>query len=116
MIGGGSASPFSLQEENVDENSKTDTIERALMLLKLDLGLSSTARDEYFKTLIGACQSELEKKFRLDLTDLEDMILLTDFSVWRYRSRISGDPMPENLKFRIRNRSARGRVKDGKIS
>lgn len=92
-----------------------DDISNVLKMLKYDLGLSSTAKDEYFQELIRACKSELEKKFRLDITDTEDMMLLCDYAVWRYRNRISGNAMPENLTYRIRNRSIRGRVADGTI-
>lgn len=86
-----------------------------LQMVKYDLGLSSTARDEYLKGLISGCESELKRKFELDTQNTEDMMLLSDFAAWRYRNRISGNAMPENLTYRIRNRTIRGRVMDGTV-
>lgn len=84
--------------------------QKVLALFKHDLGITSTAKDEYFKSLISACKTELEKKFPINLSEIEDMMLLSDFSAWRYRNRISGEAIPRNITERIRNRSIRGRL------
>lgn len=92
-----------------------EEMKKALTLFKLDLGLTSTARDEYFKSMIEACKKELEKKFKLNIKETDDLFLLCDFSAWQYRHRINGEDMPRNLLERIRNRSIRGRL-SGTIS
>lgn len=93
-----------------------EEMKKVLTLFKLDLGLTSTARDDYFESMIEACYKELEKKFKLNIKETEDLMLLCDYSAWKYRHRINGEDMPRNLLDRIRNRSIRGRLRSGTIS
>lgn len=83
-----------------------------LKLFKLDIGIKSEIKDELFRSLIKAAADELNAKFPLNLESAEDQILLTDFAAWKYRTRTEGPEISVNLQYRIRNRIARGRVKD----
>lgn len=87
-----------------------DSMETVLQLLKYDLGISSEARDIYLKALIEANQKEIEKKgFDLNLTDVEDQMLLADYSAWKYRKRNEDVQLANNLRQRIQDRIVKAR-------
>lgn len=75
-----------------------------LNLLKQNLGIKGSARDGYFLSLIRANLGELSRK-GITLTDsVDDLALVSDYSAWFYRKRETGEPLPENLRLRIKNR------------
>lgn len=81
-----------------------------LQMFKLDLGITHTARDTFFTNFLLAQQKELEAKgFMLDLTTTEDIMLLSDYSVWIYRNRDKDVDVSKNLQLRIRNRVVKER-------
>lgn len=86
-----------------------------LPLFKMDLGITSTVKDDYFVKLIESAVSELDKKFSVDIGSIEDIMLISDYAAWRYRKRQSDEPISKNLNMRIRNRIARRRAQDGPI-
>lgn len=87
-----------------------DSMETVLQLLKYDLGISSEARDIYLKALIEANQKEIEKKgIDLTLTDVEDQMLLVDYSAWKYRKRNEDVQLANNLRQRIQDRIVKAR-------
>lgn len=87
-----------------------DSMETVLQLLKYDLGISSEARDIYLKALIEANQKEIEKKgIDLTLTDVEDQMLLADYSAWKYRKRNEDVQLANNLRQRIQDRIVKAR-------
>ena len=76
-----------------------------LSLLKIDLGITHTLRDTFFTALLGAAQTEIESKgITLDLANIEDQMLLSDYAAWKYRKRQEDVGMSQNLSSRIRNR------------
>ncbi len=80
-------------------------METVLALFKVDLGITHTLRDVYFNSLLLSCKGEIEKKgIILDLTNVEDQMLICDFALWRYRNRTEDIGLSKNLTFRIRNR------------
>lgn len=87
-------------------------METVLQLLKIDLGISHNVRDAFFTALLLSSQKELEQKgIPLELTRIEDQILLSDYSAWVYRKRTENIPLSQNLQFRIRNRVVKERAK-----
>lgn len=89
-------------------------METVLSLLKIDLGITHTLRDVYFNAQLEACNAELSRKgIKLDLTNVEDQILLSDYTVWKYRNRMDNIPISQNLQWRIRNRIVKERSKYG---
>ena len=87
-------------------------METVLNLLKIDLGITHNLRDAFFTVQIAACKGEIERMgISLDLTNVEDQMLLSDFAAWRYRNRTEDIPLANNLRHRIRNRIVRGRAK-----
>ena len=86
-------------------------METVLQMLKIDLGISHTLRDAYFNKLIEGCKAEIEgKKITLDLTKSEDIMLLSDYSAWRYRTRTEDAGLPQNIYFRLMNAKVKGRA------
>ncbi|MDO5559416.1 MAG: hypothetical protein Q4F95_07435 [Oscillospiraceae bacterium] len=75
-----------------------------LNLLKIDLGISHTARDAYLNNKIAGCQEELrDKGITLDLTKADDVMLLSDYTAWQYRHRAENIPLSKSLDLRIKN-------------
>jgi len=82
-----------------------------LPLLKMDLGITHSLRDEYFLNLLKGAKNEIERKgFELDLADIEDQVLLVDYTAWNYRKRQEDVPLARNIQARIRNRIIKERV------
>lgn len=80
-------------------------------MLKIDLGISHSLRDVYFNKLIDGCNKEIAGKgITLDLTDTEDIMLLSDYSAWRYRTRTEDADLPQNLYYRLMNKKTKERA------
>lgn len=85
-------------------------METVLQLLKLDLGISSDSRDTFFNAYIEAARCEIERKgFEIKLDEVEDQILLSDYTAWKYRKRTEDVPLANNLKKRIVDRIVKAR-------
>lgn len=86
-----------------------------LELLKTDLGITITKRDDYFTSLLDAAKGELERKgIEIDYASspVDDIFLLVDYTAWTYRKRNDGLALPMNLRVRIWNRIMRNRAGD----
>ena len=89
-----------------------EQINEVLKLLKLDLGIKSTARDEYYTAVLQSNAKVLEKSgVKLDLSKSEDAMLLSDYCAWIIRHKETGEEMPKYLERRINNRKIKGRAK-----
>lgn len=94
-------------------------MEQVLAMFKADLGIISTARDNYFTNFIAAKKAELEEKgIKLLIekdggteANIEDIMLLSDYAAWCYRKRTENIPLSNNLRWRIRNRIVKARSK-----
>lgn len=85
-------------------------MEQILKIFKMDLGITSTARDDYFGNLINSCIKELEAKgIPSNENDAEYMMLVSDYAAWRYRKREENTGLPANIKMRIRDRQIKAR-------
>jgi hypothetical protein len=85
-------------------------LEEVLILFKADLGISSTAKDNYFSKHIENCKAEIENKgITLDLVNTEDIMLLADYASWNYRKRMDNVPLSNNLQSRLNNRKVKAR-------
>lgn len=83
----------------------------ALDLLKNDLGIIHTKRDEYYYALLHSVNKELsERGIHLDMENIEDQMLLSDYAAWKYRNREKNVELAKNLKIRIMNRKVKGRA------
>ena len=87
-------------------------MQTVLEMLKVDLGISHTARDVYLNNVIQGCIEELKDKgIMLDLEQTDDVMLLSDYSAWRYRKRTEDVPLAKNLDLRIKNARTKERAK-----
>ena len=81
---------------------KIDTL---LQLLKIDLGITHSLRDEYFMTLLQSSKKEIERKgVTLEMNHMDDQMLVVDYAAWVYRNRQNNLPLAPHLRFRIHNR------------
>lgn len=81
-----------------------------LTLFKIDIGVSHNKRDTLFLSIIEASKKEIERKgINLDIDDIEDKMLLSDYSVWVYENRREDKPLAKNIDLRIKNRIVRER-------
>lgn len=86
------------------------SIENVLALFKIDLSITHDKKDDYFLKLIKANEAELKRKgIILETDNVDDEMLLSDYSAWQYRNRMENEPMPNNIQYRLRNRIARKR-------
>ena len=86
-------------------------MDEVLKLLKLDLGISHDKRDSYFIALLESAQMELSRKgIALNLTQADDVMLLSDYAAWLYRKRQEDVPMSNHLNWRLMNRKVRVRA------
>lgn len=76
-----------------------------LSLLKLDLGITHNLRDAYFDNLLVSSQNEIERTgITLDVSSIDDQMLIVDYAAWAYRKRQEDAPLSRNLQIRINNR------------
>lgn len=81
-----------------------------LSLLKLDLGITSEAKDPYFLALIDSAISEIQARgIRLDFEAVEDQLLISDYAAWSYRKRTADTDLSKSLSHRLRNRAVKAR-------
>lgn len=84
----------------------------ALELFKLDLGIQHSKRDVYFLRILKSAQSEIEGRgISINIEDNEDLLLVVDFALWRYRNRTADVPLAKNIQKRIRDRIVKERAK-----
>lgn len=87
-----------------------DDINEIVEMIKLDIGIMSTARDFYFQQLAVATREELNARgARLDLNEIADKVLVADYAAWKYRHRETGEGMPEHIRQRLINRRTKVR-------
>ena len=77
-----------------------------LVPLKIDLGISTTARDQYLTQLIQtATQFITDEGITLDQASLSDGMLVEMYAAYLYRARRDGKmPMPRMLRWALNNR------------
>lgn len=89
-------------------------MEQALKLFKLDLGINGNQKDDYFMVFLEATQKDLESRaIHLDLSSIDDTMLLVDYSAWKYRNRNEDTQMPTNIELRLLNRKVKRRAEHG---
>lgn len=88
-----------------------------LALLKANLGITTTARDDYLTAILTSVQNELEKQKGVEFSEENQthLMFLVDYAAWRYRNR-GESILPRNLKYRLHNilvHDQRGGVENG---
>lgn len=82
-----------------------------LSIVKQRLNRIDTALDTHLTLRIAAAAAELERNGIVLVDDVDDNILLADYTTWRYQNRDSNTGMPEWLRLARRERflSSKGR-------
>ena len=82
-----------------------DWVTTALPLLKANLNITQTVRDDYLAAIISGVVEQLqnEQGLALDVANPYHLQFVVDLAAWRYRGRGEDGPMPKNLRFRLNN-------------
>lgn len=81
------------------------TTDDILVILKIDLGISSTALDDYLTLLIQAAQGYIAKEGITLTASVPDGQLVEMYAAWLYRKRREENaPMPRMLRWNLNNR------------
>ncbi len=85
-----------------------------LVKLRLNRATGDTSLDTMYTQRIEAAELELARKGINLQGDADDLMLLVDYSVWRYQNRDKPGSTPDWLRLAIRERwlSSKGRVTD----
>ena len=87
-----------------------------LEMLKIDLGITTTAYDERLGQYLTSAQQMIEREgvTALDLSSsLEDMQLVVLYAAWLWRRRDSMEGMPRMLRWALNNRIFSEKAKEG---
>lgn len=80
------------------------TKQEVLELLKADIGITTDRQDERLTAMVDGIEKELKERQGITL-DIEKRIdhgmFLVDYAKYRYTNQ--RDPMPEHLRWRLRN-------------
>ena len=76
-----------------------------LEMLKVDLGISSTAYDARLTQYITVAKAEIGREgITLSADSLDDENLIIMYAAWMWRKRESGEGMPRMLRYALNNR------------
>lgn len=88
-----------------------------LEMLKIDLGITTTAYDERLGQYLTSAQQMIEREgvTALNLSTLEDQQLVVMYAAWLWRRRDSMEGMPRMLRWVLNNRifSEKAKAKEG---
>jgi len=80
-------------------------MEQNLAMLKIDLGITTTAYDERLTALLEAAAGRIaEEGITLDASRADDNALLVMYAGWLWRKRDSMEGMPRMLRYTLNNR------------
>ena len=76
-----------------------------LEMLKVDLGISTTAYDnrlaQYLQSALAAIETE---GVTVDTSDVQDVNLVIMYAAWLWNKRDAGEGMPRNIRWILNNR------------
>lgn len=86
-----------------------------LEMLKIDLGITTTAYDERLGQYLSSAQQMIEREgvTALDLSTLEDQQLVVMYAAWLWRRRDTQEGMPRMLRWALNNRIFSEKAKEG---
>lgn len=79
-------------------------------LVKMQLGITTSSRDDYIQAIIDGVIKELEEiqGLKLDESNINHQMFIVDYAAWKYQSVGQDVGMPERLHFRLRNLMVNG--------
>lgn len=86
-----------------------------LEMLKIDLGITTTAYDERLGQYLTSAQQMIEREgvTALNLSALEDKQLVVMYAAWLWRRRDTQEGMPRMLRWALNNRIFSEKAKEG---
>ena len=88
-----------------------------LEMLKIDLGITTTAYDGRLEQYLSSAQQMIEREgvTALNLSALEDMQVVVMYAAWLWRRRDTQEGMPRMLRWPLNNRifSEKAKAKEG---
>ena len=75
-----------------------------LPILKIDLGITTTAYDERLSTYLEYAQREIQREGIALGDSVDDNQLVVMYAAWAWRRRDSGEGMPRMLRYALNNR------------
>lgn len=84
-----------------------------LQMLKIDLGINTSAYDERLTQYLASAKAEIERE-GVKLTDsAPDENLIVQYAAWMWRKRDTGEGIPRMIRWQINNRIFGGDGTDG---
>lgn len=89
------------------------TITEKLNLLKVDLGITSTAYDERLTQYLQSATAEIKREGVILIKDdpalgivepIDDVNLIVMYAAWMWRRRDTGEGMPRMIRWQMNNR------------
>ena len=86
-----------------------------LEMLKIDLGITTTAYDGRLEQYLSSAQQMIEREgvTALNLSTLEDQQLVVMYAAWLWRRRDTQEGMPRMLRWALNNRIFSEKAKEG---
>lgn len=84
-----------------------------LSMLKVDLGITTTAYDTRLGQLLEIAQAQIIEEGAADfapLSSIQDAQLMIMYAAWMWRKRDTMDGMPRMVRYALNNRIFRGKT------
>ena len=84
-----------------------------LSMLKVDLGITTTAYDTRLGQLLESAQAQIIEEGAADfapLSSIQDAQLVVMYAAWMWRKRDTMDGMPRMVRYALNNRIFRGKT------
>lgn len=80
------------------------TAEQMVNMLKVDLGITSTAYDERLQQYIETAGAEIEREgAHIDPDRIDHSNLVIMYAAWMWRKRDTGEGMPRMIRYALNN-------------
>ena len=79
--------------------------EQLLQMLKVDLGISTSAYDERLNQYLVSAEDAIRiEGIDLDVTATSDANMIVMYAAWLWKKRDTGEGIPRNLRWMMNNR------------
>lgn len=75
-----------------------------LEMLKVDLGITTTAYDERLGQYLSSAQAQIEREGITLTNSVDDMQIIVMYAAWMWRRRDGMEGMPRMLRYALNNR------------
>ena len=75
-----------------------------LQMLKIDLGINTSAYDERLTQYLASAKAEIEREGVKLTGSVPDENLIVQYAAWMWRKRDTGEGIPRMIRWQINNR------------